>query len=230
MWTFVGGSGQFPLGKPSVKKSTACSDAVPEVTPNELSLRHISPDGVRYEMVSDPQNIVPLYLSLVSSDPLTVPLARWPSILSSPEIGGEERSFVRLALTGSTPQLDSNVPLHSPVTGGWTSPGALGDSSHAGRQVKAPATSRDRYMSLTGCRSKSDTARQRRIRCRERHSGGCWLQDGGQADENRDHGRTQTQGSHRSHARLKVSTRRQPPPSDMVTVSKHIEVRRCFSR
>jgi len=106
MWTVVGGSGQFPRGKPSVKKSTAFSDAVPEVTPNELSLRHISPDAVRYEMVSDPQNIVPLYLSLVSSDPLTVPLARWPSILNSPEIDGEERSFVRLALTGSTPQLD----------------------------------------------------------------------------------------------------------------------------
>jgi hypothetical protein len=134
-------------------------------------------------MVSDPQNVVPLYRSLVSSDPLTVPLARWPSILNSPEIGGEDRSFARLALTGSTPQLDSNVPLHSPVTGGWTSPGALGDSWHAGRHDKAPATSRDRYMSLTGCRSKSDTARQRRIPCLVRHSGGCWLQDGGQADE-----------------------------------------------
>lgn len=46
-WTFVGGSGQLPLGKPSVKKSTAFSDAVREVTPNELSLRHISPDAVR---------------------------------------------------------------------------------------------------------------------------------------------------------------------------------------
>ena len=40
-------------------------------------------------MLSDPQNIVPLYLSLVSSDPLTVPLARRPSILSSPESDGE---------------------------------------------------------------------------------------------------------------------------------------------
>jgi len=65
MCTFVGESGQFPLVKPSVKKSTAFSDAVPAVTSNELSLRHISPDAVGYEMVSDPQNVVPLYLSLV---------------------------------------------------------------------------------------------------------------------------------------------------------------------
>ena len=151
MWTFVGGSGQFPLGKPSVLKLTAFSEAIPEVNANGLSLRHISPDAVRYEMVSVPQNIVPLYLSLVSSDPLTVPLARWPSILNSPESDGEERrSFVRLALTGSTPQLDSNVPLHSPVTGGWTCPGPFG-SSHAGRQHKAAETSRDLCISLTVC-------------------------------------------------------------------------------
>ena len=75
MRTFVGGSGQFPRGKPSAEKNTDCSDALPEVNVNELSLRHISPEVVRYEIVSDPQNIVPLYLSLVSSDPLTVPLA-----------------------------------------------------------------------------------------------------------------------------------------------------------
>jgi hypothetical protein len=76
MWAFDGGSGQFPRGKPSVKKVTAFSEATPQVDANALSLRHISPDAVRYEMVSDPQNIVPLYMSLVSSDPLTVPLAR----------------------------------------------------------------------------------------------------------------------------------------------------------
>lgn len=57
----VGGSGQFPLGKPSVEKKTAFSVAIPEVTRNALSLRHISPDGIGYEMVSVPQNIVPLY-------------------------------------------------------------------------------------------------------------------------------------------------------------------------
>jgi hypothetical protein len=60
MWAFVGGSGQFPPEKFSAKKSTAFSDALPEVNANGLSLRHISPDAVRYEMVSDPQNIVPL--------------------------------------------------------------------------------------------------------------------------------------------------------------------------
>jgi hypothetical protein len=65
------------------------SVAIPEVPAKELSLRHISPEGVIYEIVSDPQNIVPLYRSLVSSDPVTVPVARWPSILKSPEIGGE---------------------------------------------------------------------------------------------------------------------------------------------
>jgi hypothetical protein len=69
-----------------VLKLTAFSEAIPEVNANGLSLRHISPDAVRYEIVSDPQNIVLLYLSLVSSDPLTVPLARWPSIVKSPEI------------------------------------------------------------------------------------------------------------------------------------------------
>jgi hypothetical protein len=42
-------------------------------------------------MVSVPQNTVPLYRSLVSRYPLTVPLARWPSILKSPENDGEER-------------------------------------------------------------------------------------------------------------------------------------------
>jgi hypothetical protein len=194
MWTFVGGSGQLPWGKPSLERKTAFSTTDPWVYKNALSLRHISPDAVTYEIVSVPQNIVPLYLSLVSSEPLTVPLARWPSILNSPESVVEERSFVRLALTGSTPQLDANIPLHSPVTGGGASPGPFG-SSHAGRQDKAAAASRDRYMSLTGCHSKSDTGRQRRIRCRERHSGGCWLQDGGQADVNRDHGRTQPQAA-----------------------------------
>jgi hypothetical protein len=142
----VGGSGQFPWGKPPVEKKTAFSVTVPEVSKNALSLRHISCDAVRYEMVSVPQNIVPLYWSLVSSDPLTVPLARWPSILNSPENDGEVcRSFFRLARNGSTPQLDSNVPLHSPVTGGVGSPGPLG-SWHAGRQDKAAATSRDRYI------------------------------------------------------------------------------------
>ena len=106
MWAFVGGSGQFPPEKFSAKKSTAFSAALPAVTANGLSLRHISPDAVRYEIVSDPQNIVLLYLSLVSSDPLTVPLARWPSILKSPEIDPRYWSFVRLAFTGRTPQLD----------------------------------------------------------------------------------------------------------------------------
>ena len=71
-------------------KLTAFSEAIPEVNANGLSLRHISPDAVTYEIVSVPQNIVPLYLSLVSSEPLTVPLARWPSILSCPENDGEE--------------------------------------------------------------------------------------------------------------------------------------------
>jgi hypothetical protein len=46
-WTFVGKSGQFPLGKLSVKTSTAFSDAVPPVVANTLSLRHMSPDAVR---------------------------------------------------------------------------------------------------------------------------------------------------------------------------------------
>ena len=86
MWTFVGGSGQFPWGKPSVERKTAFSTTDPWVYKNALSLRHISPDAVTYEIVSVPQNIVPLYLSLVSSEPLTVPLARWPSIVKSPEI------------------------------------------------------------------------------------------------------------------------------------------------
>ena len=145
MCTFVGGSEQLPLGKPSANKSTARSDAVPPVVANELSLRQISPEAVTYEMVSDPQNIVPAYLSLVSSDPLTVPVARWPSILNSPDNGGELGSFLRLALTGSTPQLDSNVPLHSPVTAGCTGPGEVG--RHAERHVRTPATSTDRCMS-----------------------------------------------------------------------------------
>jgi hypothetical protein len=89
MWMFVGGSGQFPLGKPSAEKEIAFSATQPEVSKNALSLRHVSPDAVRYEMVSVPQNIVPLYWSLVSSDPLTVPVARWPPILNSPENEGE---------------------------------------------------------------------------------------------------------------------------------------------
>lgn len=148
MWTFVGESVQSPRGKPSVKISTACSEACPEVNPNELSLRHVSPDAVRYEIVSVPQKLVPLFLSLVSSNPLTVPLARWPSILKSPQIAVEPRSLFRLAVTGRTPQLDSNVPLHVPVTAGWTSPGALSGSSHAGRQHMPATMSRDRYMGV----------------------------------------------------------------------------------
>ena len=46
MRTFVGGSGQFPRGKPSVEKNTDCSDALPEVNVNELSLRHISQSAI----------------------------------------------------------------------------------------------------------------------------------------------------------------------------------------
>lgn len=57
---FVGGSGQFPLAKPSVEKKTAFSDTDPYVYKNALSLRHISPDAVTYEIVSVPQNFVPL--------------------------------------------------------------------------------------------------------------------------------------------------------------------------
>lgn len=128
-------------------------------------------------MVSDPQNIVPLYLSLVSRNPLTVPLARWPSILNSPEIEGEY-SLLRLALTGSTPQLDSNVPFHSPAICGGIRSGEVGDSSHAGRQDRVTATSSDRCMRLTGCNSKFDTARHPRIRRQVRHSSGGELQDG----------------------------------------------------
>ena len=73
-----------------MERKTAFSTTDPWVYKNALSLRHISPDAVTYEIVSVPQNIVPLYLSLVSSEPLTVPLARWPSILSCPENDGEE--------------------------------------------------------------------------------------------------------------------------------------------
>jgi len=148
MWTLVGGSGQLPLGKPWAEKKRAFSEPLPDVESKTLSLRHVSPDAVRYEMVSDPQNNGPAYRSLVSSMPLTVPLARWPSTVKFPEMFSVPRSFVRSAFTGSVPQLDSNVPLHRPVTGVWTGAGEFGDSPHAARHVTAPATSKDRYMVL----------------------------------------------------------------------------------
>ena len=136
------------MGKPWAEKKRAFSEPLPDVESKTLSLRHVSPDAVRYEMVSDPQNNGPAYRSLVSSMPLTVPLARWPSTVKFPEMFSVPRSFVRSAFTGSVPQLDSNVPLHRPVTGVWTGAGELGDSPHAARHVTAPATSKDRYMVL----------------------------------------------------------------------------------
>jgi hypothetical protein len=57
MRTFIGGSGQLPEVKPSVTKLADLSVADPAVALKLLELRHISPDGVRYEIVSDPQKI-----------------------------------------------------------------------------------------------------------------------------------------------------------------------------
>ena len=82
-----------------------------------------------------------------------------------PPIAGEERIPQAGSHRRSTPQLDSNVPLQSPVTAGATSPGASGDSSHADRQNKTPATSSDRIHQSDQLSQQVRYAGQPRIRC-----------------------------------------------------------------
>jgi hypothetical protein len=86
MRMFIGGLGQLPEVKPSVTKLADLSVADPTVVLKLLVLRHISPNDVRYEMVRVPQKNPALSFSLVSSVPLTVPMARCPSTANPPDI------------------------------------------------------------------------------------------------------------------------------------------------